>query len=130
MGMQGTHIALTVSDLDRSATWYQDLFGGQEVFRGNDGVSDVAIYAIADNVLLGLRRHAGTETGDRFSHERCGLDHFAFHVADRADLEKWQAKFEEKNIEHSGLVESPFGVHLNFKDPDGIALELFVPAQQ
>ena len=98
MGMQGTHIAFTVSDLDRSATWYQDLFGGQEVFRGNDGVSDVAIYAIADNVLLGLRRHAGTETGDRFSHERCGLDHFALHVADRTDLEKWQAKFEEKNV--------------------------------
>ena len=130
MGIQGTHVALTVSDLDRSATWYQDLFGGQDVFRGNDGISDVAIYAISDTVLVGLRRHEGTHTGDRFSHERCGLDHFALHVADRTDLEKWQAKFEEKNIEHSDIVESAFGHHLNFKDPDGIALELFVPAQQ
>ena len=130
MAIQGTHIALTVSDLDRSASWYNDLFGGQEMFRGNDGVSDVAIYAIPDNLLLGLRSHEGTASGDRFSHERCGLDHFAMHVADRTDLEKWQGKLDEKHIDHSGIVESAFGHHLNFKDPDGIALELFVPAQQ
>jgi glyoxylase I family protein len=130
MGLQGTHITLTVSDLDRSATWYQELFGGQELFRGNDGVSDIVLYAIPDNLLLALRRHAGTQPGDRFSHERCGLDHFAMHVTDRTDLEKWQAKFEEKNVDHSGIVESSYGHHISFKDPDGIALEVFAPAQQ
>jgi glyoxylase I family protein len=130
MGIQGTHITLTVSDLDRSASWYQDLFGGQELYRGNDGISDLAVYALSDNLLVGLRRHEGMQPGDRFSHERCGLDHFALHVDDRSELEKWQAKFDEKNIDHSGIVESPFGQHLSFKDPDGIALELFVPAQQ
>jgi catechol-2,3-dioxygenase len=130
MGLGGAHVALSVTDLDRSAQWYQDLFGGEEVFRGNDGVSDVAIYALAETMLLGLRQHQGTDASDRFSHERCGMDHFGMHVTDRSDLDKWQGKLDERSIEHSGVVESPFGHHLNFKDPDGIALELFLPAPQ
>jgi catechol-2,3-dioxygenase len=128
VGMNGAHIALTVTDLDRSATWYADLFGGQEVFRGTDDVGEVVIYAIADTLLLGLRRHETTTADDRFSYARCGLDHFGMHVTDRDDLEKWRSKLEERGIEHSGIIESPVGVHLNFKDPDGIALEVFVPA--
>ncbi|MGH8894205.1 MAG: VOC family protein [Actinomycetes bacterium] len=128
--MNGAHVALSVTDLHRSSTWYQDLFGGQEVFRGNDGVSDVAIYAIADTILLGLRQHGSTTSTDRFSHERCGLDHFGMHVTDKSDLEKWQSKLEERGVEHSGIVESPFGHHLNFKDPDGIALELMAARPQ
>jgi glyoxylase I family protein len=130
MGLQGTHVTLTVSDLDRSAGWYHDLFEGQEMFRGNDGISDVVIYAIPDNFLLGLRRHEGMQPGDRFSYERCGLDHLGMHVADRPELEKWRAKLDEKNVDHSGIVESAYGHHLSFKDPDGIALELFAPPQQ
>lgn len=130
MGMTGVHVTLSVTDLDRSASWYQDLFGGQEVFRGHDGVSDVALYAVADTLLLALRRHESTTAADRFSADRCGLDHFGVHVTDRDDLEKWRAKLEERAIEHSGIVESPFGHHLSFKDPDGIALEVFCPRPQ
>jgi catechol-2,3-dioxygenase len=130
VGMNGAHVALSVTDLDRSTGWYEDLFGGQEVFRGNDGVSDVAIYAIADTLMLGLRQHPATTSDDRFKHDRCGLDHFGMHLTDRGDLEKWQSKLDERGIEHSGIVETPFGHHLNFKDPDGIALELMAPASQ
>ena len=130
MSIQGVHLALTVSDLSVSGPWYQKLFDGQKIFQGPDEVSEVEIYMIRDNLLLGLRQHAGTPPGDRFTHEHCGLDHLGMHVSDTGELERWRAKLDEAGLDHSGVVESPFGHHLNFKDPDGIALEFFVPAPQ
>jgi glyoxylase I family protein len=125
----GAHIALTVTDLSRSAPWYRDLFGGEAVFEGNDGVSDVTILALPENLLLGLRQHPATSSADRFAYERVGLDHAGFHVDGAAALEEWQRKLDDRGIEHSGIQSSPFGQHLNFKDPDGIALEMFAPAR-
>lgn len=126
MAFNGTHIGLTVSDLSVSGPWYQRLFDGQQLFAGNDGVSDIELYLVPDNVLLGLRQHASTAADDRFAYDRVGLDHFGLHLNDRAELEKWAAKLDEMGIETSGVIESAYGVHVNFKDPDGIALELFV----
>ena len=45
------------------------------------------------------------------------------------DLEKWVAHLGEIGVERSATVESPFGLHLHLKDPDGIAIELFAAAQ-
>ena len=129
-GFGGVHLAFTVSDLSRSAPWYQQVFGGQQMFQGNDGVSDVTIFALSGSLLVGLRQHPDMQAGDRFAFNRVGLDHAAFHVRDREELEDWRTRLERAGIDHSGIQESPFGLHLNFNDPDGIALELFVPAPQ
>lgn len=127
-GFVGAHLALTVTDLSVSAPWYRDLFGGQTVFEGNDGVSDATILALPENLLLGLRQHSATTSNDRFAFDRVGLDHAGFHVQGKEELEEWVQRLEEKGVSHSGIQESPFGHHLNFKDPDGIALEFFAPA--
>jgi glyoxylase I family protein len=127
MGFDSVHVSLTVTDLGVSGPWYQKVFDGQQVFAGDDGVSPVELYLIPDNLLLGLRQHASTSDGDRFAFDRCGLDHLGLHVSDRAELEKWDAKLTEMGVESSGIVESPYGQHVNFKDPDGIALELYLP---
>ena len=74
--------------------------------------------------ILGLREFA-TGSGDEFTPERTGLDHLAFHCADRGELEKWQAVFQEKGITHSDIVDTEYGHVLSFKDPDNIALEMF-----
>jgi catechol-2,3-dioxygenase len=130
MGVQGVHITLTVSDLSVSGPWYEKLFDADKVFQGPDEVSEVEIYTVPDVLLLGLRQHRGTPAGDTFSYERCGLDHFGMHLSHKDELDKWHTKLNEMGIEHSEIVESPFGHHLSFKDPDGIALEMFVPASQ
>jgi glyoxylase I family protein len=126
-GFNGAHLTLTVTDLSVSAAWYRELFGGQPLFEGNDGVSEVTILALPENLLLGLRQHVGTTSGDHFAHDRVGLDHAGFHVEGRDELQDWQRRLDDKGVAHSGIQESPFGDHLNFKDPDGIALEFFAP---
>ena len=66
---------------------------------------------------------------DRFTPNRVGLDHLSFGVADRAELTKAAALFEEHGIEHGEVRDLPdFGITiLSFSDPDGIQLELTAP---
>ena len=68
---------------------------------------------------------------DRFSPNRVGLDHLSFGVADRAELHKAAALFEEHGIEHGEVRDlPPFGITiLSFSDPDGIQLELTAPLE-
>ena len=127
MAFNGVHVALTVNDLGVSGPWYQKVFQGQQVFAGDDEMGSIELYMLPDNLLLGLRQHKTTASGDRFAYDRCGLDHLGMHVEDRAELEKWDARLNEAGVESSGIIESPFGFHLNFKDPDGIALEVYLP---
>ena len=128
MGFTGVHVSLTVKDLAVSGPWYQKVFEGQQVFAGEDGVSPVELYMLPDNLLVGLRQHSSTAEDDEFAYDRCGLDHLGLHLTERSELEKWDAKLNELGVETSGIVESPYGAHVNFKDPDGIALELYVPS--
>jgi glyoxylase I family protein len=48
-----------------------------------------------------------------------------FKVDDRADLDRWQAHFEEHNVTHTPVVHHDYGSVLTFKDPDGIQFEMF-----
>jgi catechol-2,3-dioxygenase len=62
-----------------------------------------------------------------FDERRAGLDHVAFGVGDRADLEKWVARLDELGVGHGDIVDAGYGSGLSFRDADGIALELFAP---
>ena len=57
---------------------------------------------------------------------RGALDHLAFGVADRATLDAWAAWLDSLTVPHGGVVDrtDPTGyATLEFRDPDGIALE-------
>jgi len=81
------------------------------------------------NILLGVTSpwdESQAPPNDRFSPNRVGLDHLSFGVANRAELNKAAALFEEHGIEHGEVRDLPaFGITiLSFSDPDGIQLEL------
>lgn len=102
---------------------------------GEDGLDLAAllrpyIICAGPNFMLGLRTHASTQDGDVFHFDRVGLDHMGVHVESQAELEKWRAHLDEQGIKTSGPVSSPYGLHLNIKDPDGIATEFFAPNPQ
>ena len=63
--------------------------------------------------------------GDRFDEDRVGLDHLSFRVPDRNAVHAAAARLDELSIQHSGVKDLGQAVLLEFRDPDGIALELY-----
>jgi len=121
------HVAVTVSDLGTSAAWYELLFDAQPELDEDAGGFHHKVYIIGGGMLFGLHSHPEASGGAQFDVLRPGLDHVAFGCADRAELERWQAKLDELDIGHGGIVDAHYGSGLSFKDPDGTALEFFAP---
>lgn len=121
------HVALTVTDLEPSAAWYERLLGVSPVLDEDAGGFWHTVYPLAGGGLLGLHLHPQTRPEDQFDPNRPGLDHVAFACADRGELETWQSRLDELGIAHDGIVDAGYGSGLSFKDPDGNALEFFAP---
>jgi catechol 2,3-dioxygenase-like lactoylglutathione lyase family enzyme len=121
------HVAVTVSDLPASVAWYRALTGTDPVLDEDTGPFHHTVFLIG-GTLLGLHAFPdGVPAGDSFDERRLGLDHIAFGVAGRADLEAWEKRLDELGVKHGCIVDAHYGSALSFRDPDGIALELFAP---
>ena len=119
------HVALTVTDLDKSMAWYATVLGFEESFREDGDTRRACIMRFPGGTQqIGLVEHASTGAGG-FDPVRVGLDHVAFTVATRQELDQWAARLDGAGVLHSGAIDVPPGAILNFKDPDGIALALF-----
>ena len=116
------HIALRVTERDRSVAFYQDICGFQVVA----ALPDVTLLSNGA-LLLGLRDQAGSD--DRFDEFRVGLDHLSFTLGSRADLESAAAILDQHQVEHGEIEDmQAFGLSvLAFRDPDNIQLELSAP---
>ncbi len=120
------HVALTVTDLESSARWYERLLDSKPVLDEEAGGFYHKVYALG-GTLFGLHSHSATDASDRHSEFRPGLDHVSFGVANRAELEQWEKRLDELGISHGGIVDAHYGSGLSFRDPDNITLELFAP---
>lgn len=119
------HVSLSVSDLDRSTRWYEDLFELDRVMTEEAPGRRAVVYRFrGSRLMLGLVEHEAT-AGGVFDPTVPGLDHVAFDVASREELEAWTERLDARSIPHSGIVEIPPGAICNLRDPDGIALALF-----
>jgi glyoxylase I family protein len=121
-----THVAVTVSDLDRSRVWYQRLFDADPVLDEDTGPFHHVVWMIG-GTLLGIHLHSAPSSSAPFDELRPGLDHIAFACANRSELESWQSRLDELGIAHGGIVDAHYGSGLSFRDPDNIALEFFAP---
>jgi catechol-2,3-dioxygenase len=70
--------------------------------------------------------HDGTADTGAFDERRVGLDHLAFRVSDRDELQRWATHLEAKGVAHSGIIDIGFGPTLVFRDPDNMQLEFYV----
>jgi glyoxylase I family protein len=122
------HVAFTVRNADRSAQWYGDLLGMQVVLRGDDESVRFRVLAHPDSGwTIGVRQYCGRE--DRsFDEFRTGLDHFAFAVSSRAELDAWEQRLSDSDVPFTPIAETPIGTVIVFRDPDNIQLEFFLPS--
>jgi catechol-2,3-dioxygenase len=119
------HVAVTVSDLARSAAWYEQLIGSKPVLDEDTGPFHHIVFRVG-STLVGLHKFPDG-LPDTFDERRIGLDHIGFACANRAELEQWESRLNELGIAHGGIVDAGYGSGLSFRDPDNIALEFFAP---
>lgn len=122
-----SHIDLSVSDVEKSATWYCEVLGLRRVRRSDlDNRIMIVLTHEPTGLIIGLLQHK-EPAADRFDERRPGLDHLGLGVAEREDLAEWQARFEVLGVDHSPIEDSASGsgTALVFRDPDNIQLELW-----
>ncbi len=127
------HVRLTVTDIDRSRDFYDQVFAlpvafeippdaDEETRRQLGFLYGGVIYQLGTS-LLGLRPVA--PASDRFDENRVGLDHLSLSVADRQTLHAAAARLDELGVPHEEVKDLGNAMVLEFRDPDGIALELY-----
>jgi glyoxylase I family protein len=122
----GHHVALTVSDADRSADWYADLLGMQVVMKGDEDSVRFRVLAHPESGwIIGVREYPG-KTDRAFDEFRTGLDHLALGVPTREDLEAWEAELGARGVPFTPITDTPIGSVIVFRDPDNIQLEFWL----
>jgi catechol-2,3-dioxygenase len=121
-----THVALTVSDLGRSRSWYQRLFDSDPVIDEDTGPFHHVVWLMG-GTLVGIHHFPDLKSTEPFNERRPGLDHLAFACGNRSELEEWESRLNALGVANGGIVDAPYGSGLSFRDPDNIALEFFAP---
>ena len=131
------HVRLTVTDIERSKRFYDEVFGwpaavDASAHAGDDGVKESpeqfyggVVYQTPQGTLFGLRPVGS----GAFQSTTTGLDHVSFAVASRKDLEEAAAALEEAGIQHGEVIDmADAGIAIvSFQDPDDINIELTAP---
>jgi len=126
------HFAPTVSDAEAAATWYAKVFGLERLpakvgHHGDDSPGFAILLRDAQtDALIGVHQHEETRDGP-FDERRPGLDHMAWGVASRRELERWAQWLDTLQVEHSGITDVSGQRNYSvivFRDPDNIQLEL------
>ena len=121
------HMSLTVTDLEASAAWYQDVFGLTQVMEEtHEGGRELVFMQPETGVFLGLHAHGASDRRP-FDETRTGLDHVSFSVGSRDDLVEWEKALRDRGVPVSAISDQPWGSVLVFRDPDNIQLELCAP---
>lgn len=121
------HVAVTVTDLERSRPWYARLFEADPVLDEDTGPYHHVVWMLDGGSLFAIHRHRNPTSSEPFDELRPGLDHVAFGVPGRGDLERWEARLNDLGVTHGGVIDAPYGSGLSFRDPDNNALEFFAP---
>jgi glyoxylase I family protein len=120
-----SHISLSVSDAEKTANWWKEVFGLRELVRldHEEGWHGILL-ELTEAIAIEFQQH-DANAGGAFDPVRTGFDHMGLAVDSRDALLEWQAHFEALGVVHTPMVDREYGSVLTFKDPDRIQFELF-----
>jgi catechol 2,3-dioxygenase-like lactoylglutathione lyase family enzyme len=122
--------ALYCDDLPRSRAFYVDILGCEPLL---DSARLLAVSVAGLSVLLLFQRGATntplpTAGGVVPPHGGTGIQHVAFAVGDRRQLEAWVARLEQHGVAIESRVRWPRGGEsIYIRDPDEHSIELITP---
>ena len=128
------HVALTVTDVDRSVPWYERVLGFTTIGRddeGEAGLRKVFLRGPGFGITLTLVQHPAGG-GTLFDERRPGLDHLTFSVPTTDSLREWTNRLTEHGVTFSPIAQEPTAPGsqvIALRDPDGIQLVLWAEKQ-
>ena len=111
------HVAITVRDVESSATWYQDVLGLKRLHEESWGDYPVFVCAGAS----GLALFPKDTTVEQLAKGQ-NMNHFAFR-ANRENFEKARKELPERGIEFE-FQDHKIAHSIYFRDPDGYKVEI------
>src|SRR5215216_5813238 len=110
-------VHLTITDLDRSAAFYEDAVGLM-VHRREDGV---AALGAGEEDLVVLHEQPGARRAGRHA----GLYHYALLYPDRTELARALARLAATRTPIDGAADHGVSEAIYLSDPDGNGIELY-----
>ena len=119
------HVVLTVTDLEASTTFYGEVMGLLSLLDFGYGR---LFMDRRTGFTLAIATHDGAHGGP-FTELTTGLDHVGFGVDTLEELVEWERHLEAHGVEYTPIRDMGLAHHLNFRDPDHIALEITASSQ-
>jgi catechol 2,3-dioxygenase-like lactoylglutathione lyase family enzyme len=122
------HLALTVTQVRRSADFYSSLLGFQPIMEYGP-----RILLFNGSMVLAITPPPDASQSlkdDQFNENRVGLDHLSFGVKSKADLEEAFQILNQHDVPHGEIRDLGGDLRifvLAFRDPDNIQIELTAP---
>ncbi len=117
------HITIRVNDMERAKRFYAEVLG----FAVEAPADDLAYFVAGDTLVVLRPPLEGTPPGDRFDERRIGVDHLAFAVSGRDELEKVVETLRAGNVSTEGIERDPVldKDYVCFRDPDNVQWEFY-----
>ena len=111
------HVGISVPDIEEAVTYYTEVLGFQEAFRGTRDNGEVSL------VYLQVSKNTFLEIGANNAQRQTGLTHFGVHVE---DIEESIELFRSQGLEvaDARLSSNSRAFITNVIDPNGIRMEL------
>ena len=120
------HVGLNVNDLERSKSFYREVFGFEVRGESTDADRKYAMLGQDGKLVLTLWQ----QSARGFSRETAGLHHLSFQAESVEKIKEIEDKLRTlgANLIYDGIVPHSEGARsggIFFEDPDGIRLEIF-----
>ena len=133
------HICIRVQDQERSRRWYENVLGFECVglqpskdqiatWRGQPASGKVVMMRAGDTYITLQPPLEGTAPDDQFSEYRIGVDHLAFAIQERGELDILVDSLRSAGVPTEGVKTHPVlgKEYVVFRDPDNVQWEAFM----